>query len=101
MMDDSTIRLHAVISGKVQGVSFRYYTQKHARMMGCTGWVLNRPDGTVEVTAEAKENQLKDLLDWLQHGPSAADVTDVHADWLPATGEFQHFVIAYGQVSAR
>src|SRR5512137_2270255 len=58
----SQVRLHAVISGIVQGVNFRYYTTRQAQELGLTGWVANRWDGSVEVVAEGARSQLEDLL---------------------------------------
>ncbi len=64
-------RLHAKVTGRVQGVSFRYYTTQQALALGLSGWVMNLPDGrTVEVIAEGPRKDLQALLDWLRHGPS-------------------------------
>jgi hypothetical protein len=45
-------RVEATVYGRVQGVSFRYYTQQKARQLGLTGWVANHPDGSVRLVAE-------------------------------------------------
>ena len=90
------VRLHAVISGIVQGVNFRYYTTRQAQPLGLTGWVANRWDGSVEVVAEGTRGQLQDLLDWLRHGPPSASVTGVEAGWEQATGEYSSFTTRYG-----
>ncbi len=89
------VRLHVVVSGIVQGVSFRYYTSHQAQTLGVTGWVTNLWDGRVEVVAEGTRSQLQDLLDWLGHGPPAATVLGVQAEWEPATGEFAAFATRY------
>ena len=89
------VRLHAVISGIVQGVNFRYYTTRQAELLGVTGWVANRWDGSVEVVAEGTRSQLLDLLDWLGHGPPSASVVGMEADWEQATGEFGSFTTRY------
>lgn len=89
------IRLHAVVSGIVQGVNFRYYTQREARSLGVNGWVANRWDGSVEVVAEGTRSQLETLLDWLGHGPPSATVTGVQSDWEKGAGEFQGFSVRY------
>ncbi len=86
-------RLHAVIHGRVQGVSFRYYTTLRAGEIGITGWVRNLPDGTVEVKAEGTRDQLDQLLVFLNQGPLGARVLSVEVDWQSASGEFDHFVI--------
>jgi len=88
-------RLHAIVSGIVQGVNFRYYTARQAQSLGMTGWVTNRWDGTVEVVAEGTRAQLQALLDWLGRGPPSATVTGVQADWEKATGEFRSFNVQH------
>ncbi len=89
------VRLHAIVSGIVQGVNFRYYTRRQAEALGIAGWVANRWDGTVEVVAEGPRPAVDELLDWLHHGPPSAVVDNVQADWEPATGEFDGFRVTY------
>lgn len=86
-------RLHAIVRGHVQGVSFRYETLRKAFEIGVTGWVRNRPDGSVEVTAEGERAQLQRLLDFLHRGPPAARVSDVQTEWSTAVGNFERFEI--------
>jgi acylphosphatase len=74
-------RLHALISGRVQGVSFRYHTAHVAQSLGVTGWVRNLPDGRVEVLAEGDGEKLQRLEQFLRRGPPAARVTDVYVRW--------------------
>lgn len=90
-MDSVQQRLHAHVYGRVQGVSFRYYTQLRARELGLTGWVRNRPDGSVEVVAEGSKRDLESLLYFLHQGPTAARVTEVEAQWFTAHDEFDEF----------
>lgn len=86
-------RLHAIVIGKVQGVSFRYYTLQRALELSVTGWVQNLPNRSVEVVAEGDAVQLESLLVFLHRGPLAARVTDVQVEWFTATGEFTGFQI--------
>lgn len=95
MAPSESARLHAIVQGIVQGVNFRYYTSRRAAELGLTGWVRNRPDGTVEVIAEGPKPALDALLRWLYTGPPSADVEHVTADWQVATGEFTDFRIRY------
>lgn len=88
-----TNRLEAIVYGRVQGVSFRYYTQREARRLGLTGWVANLPDGTVRVVAEGTDTAIRQFATFLNQGPPAARVEHVKADWLPATNEFQNFSV--------
>ncbi len=92
-MAKSIERLHAIVYGRVQGVSFRFYTRDTAVNLGLTGWVANCYDGSVEVVAEGPRAQLDRLLDFLRQGPSMAHVDQVQFDYLPATREFTHFTI--------
>ncbi len=68
---------HCFISGRVQGVSFRYYTRKQAQGLGVSGWARNLADGRVEVLACGTSNAVDKLRAWLHDGPSLASVTDV------------------------
>lgn len=76
-----------IMTGKVQGVGFRAATQAKARELQLTGWVRNLDSGQVEVQATGTTEQLNQLEDWLQHGPSSADVTDVQAKTINGSVE--------------
>lgn len=71
------IRVHALISGQVQGVSFRYYTERAAKHLGLSGWVKNLPDGRVEVIAEGEEVSVNELIKILKQGPKLASISKV------------------------
>ncbi len=94
-MPDDHQQLHAVVHGRVQGVSFRFYTVEAAQRYHVTGWVRNLSDGTVEVTAEGTRQQLDQLLSFLRQGPPGARVTQVDVEWHPATGQFKDFRVTY------
>ena len=79
-------RLHAVVSGRVQGVGYRATTIDEARRLGLAGWVRNRVDGRVEVLAEGVEAKLNLFLAYLHRGPWGAHVTSVVVDWDDARG---------------
>jgi acylphosphatase len=88
-------RLQAIVHGRVQGVSFRYYTQLRARELGLTGYVRNLRDGSVQVVAEGPRLGTDQLLAFLHSGPPAAFVTRVETQWLQATGEFPRFEVRF------
>lgn len=69
--------VQARVSGRVQGVSFRWYTEERARSLGVAGWVRNEPDGSVLVHAEGEDDAVDALLEWCRTGPSAARVEHV------------------------
>ena len=72
-----------VISGRVQGVGFRYFTQEWALREGVTGWVRNLPDGRVEAHVEGA----------LRSGPRGARVQTVTVDAEDVTGAYDTFSV--------
>jgi acylphosphatase len=93
MNTEDSVRLQAVVEGRVQGVGFRYFVEEQAMMLELKGWVRNRWDGSVEVVAEGERQTLEKLLAALRRGPRASAVTEVQVMWLPATGEFTQFYV--------
>ena len=84
-------RARLLIQGRVQGVSFRYYTMQEARMLGLTGWVRNLWDGRVEVLLDGSEDAVKQMIEWCQQGPPSAVVEEVEIAWEETTAEFKNF----------
>jgi acylphosphatase len=78
-----TIRVRLRIQGYVQGVSFRYYARQRASALGLSGWVRNRPDGTVEAEAQGPEEMVDRFIGWVREGPSLAQVERVEVDRIP------------------
>jgi acylphosphatase len=91
MNEENLSGLHAIVEGHVQGVGYRYFVQEVAAGIGISGWVRNRMDGSVEVLAEGKRENLEKLLAALRRGPRSAYVSDLTFDWLPATNEYTDF----------
>ncbi|MBL8165936.1 MAG: acylphosphatase [Anaerolineae bacterium] len=89
-----TEQLHAIVRGRVQGVSFRQSTYDVARRLGLVGEVHNLYDGSVEVTAEGEREALEKLLEWLHQGPPAARVAFVSAEWGMATNDYDEFSVS-------
>jgi acylphosphatase len=87
-------RLIAKISGRVQGVSFRYHTRRTATELKLNGWVRNDPEGTVTAVAEGPEESLKEFLEFLEEGPSFAKVENVETQWSDSKQEFSDFRVA-------
>ena len=88
-----TCCLHLLVSGRVQGVFFRYSAWQRAGELGLTGFARNLYDGRVEIIAEGGESGLKSLLAWAHHGPPGASVTEVESKWEPARNSFPSFRI--------
>jgi len=91
-----TIRAHAFVTGRVQGVFFRATTADEAASIGgLAGYVANLPDGRVEVVCEGPKELVERLVAWLWHGPPMAKVTDVKVTWEPPVGNLAVFSVAY------
>ena len=78
-----------VIRGVVQGVGFRYAMLAQARLLGITGWVRNRRDGSVEAMISGDAAQVEAMLSWSRIGPGGAVVDAVMIE--AASGEFTAF----------
>lgn len=85
------IGLHVFISGRVQGVSYRYSTVIQAQKLGLTGWVKNLYDGRVEALFEGEEALVNSMLAWCQQGPPMAYVSNVETFKKEYTGQFKDF----------
>ena len=88
-------RLHAIVHGRVQGVSFRYYTVRTAQRLGLTGWVANRWDGAVETVAEGQREALDGFQAFLHRGSPYSIVQQVDIKWETPTGKFERFGVQY------
>jgi acylphosphatase len=85
------IRLHVLVSGRVQGVGYRYGLRQAAVAAGVTGWVRNRADGRVEAELEGPTDAVEQVHAWLARGPAGAAVDDVqtHAVEPAGSGTFE------------
>ncbi len=88
-------RAHVYISGRVQGVSFRWNTQYMAQRLGLTGWVRNLWDGRVEAVFEGPEEAVRQAVAWCHHGERPARVDKVEVHYEPPTGEYRSFRITF------
>ncbi|WP_231936379.1 acylphosphatase [Bythopirellula polymerisocia] len=87
-------RRHVFFSGRVQGVGFRYSTQRIAKGFAVTGFVQNLPDGRVELVAEGNSAELQAFLQ--EVGERLANsIRSTAVDRRPATGEFHAFRIRH------
>jgi acylphosphatase len=75
-----------VVHGTVQGVFFRDSTRRKAVSAGVSGWVCNRPDGTVEAVFEGDPDAVASMVEWAQRGPNGARVERVDETEEPAEG---------------
>jgi acylphosphatase len=88
----SQVARRFVVSGRVQGVGYRYFVKANAEKLGLSGYARNLDDGTVEVLAIGPEAKVKDLLGALQRGPRLAEVRSVQSEPAPL-GQFGSFEI--------
>jgi acylphosphatase len=90
----SVTRLTARITGRVQGVGFRWWIRRHAERLGAVGWVMNANDErSVELVAEGPDEALDELERVARIGPNGARVERVDATRGPASGEYDRFEI--------
>ncbi len=88
-------RIHAKVTGLVQGVYFRASTRDTARALGLKGWVKNMPDGSVELEAEGPEEKISQLVIWLNQGPQYARVENVKVTQIPVKGNESDFNVDF------
>ena len=86
-MSETTLRL--VISGRVQGVGYRWAMVAQARKLGLCGWVRNRRDGSVEALVAGAAEAVDSIVRWARQGPEGAAVSEV--EMHPAQGSFDAF----------
>ena len=83
--------LHAIVEGHVQGVGFRYFVKENAERMNLKGWVRNRYDGSVELTAEGDVDVLHRFIEIVRQGPSRSIVTKITMEYSLSTGLYSQF----------
>ena len=93
-------RLHVKVEGRVQGVGFRWFARVAARRHQLAGWVVNRPDGSVEVAAEGPEDKLTAFRAALSRGPDGAEVSRV-TDLAPLNGDPLEFPFKVDKAGGR
>jgi acylphosphatase len=74
------------VTGRVQGVAFRWDAQHEAQRIGVVGWVRNEPDGSVLAHVEGEPDLVNDMVVWLRHGPAAARVSNAAVREAAVTG---------------
>lgn len=82
-----------IVTGRVQGVGFRYFTRDAARLEGVRGTVRNLDNGRVEIEVEGDADAVLRFERAIRRGPAGSRVDDVMVDPSPATGRFADFRI--------
>lgn len=80
-------RVHAWVSGRVQGVYFRAYAEDEAAFRAVAGWIRNAPDGRVEAVFEGSRESVEAMIRFCHRGSPASQVTGVEVVWEEACGE--------------
>ncbi len=84
-----------IVTGRVQGVGFRYYVHKKANELGLKGWVKNTVDGHVQVMAQGDESVLDTLVDYLYVGPPLARIDKISKVETQLSSVFHNFSVKY------
>jgi acylphosphatase len=86
--------VHIFVEGRVQGVGFRYFVKQLAEENNITGWVRNRYDDRVEITAQGNDNDLDQFISAVRAGPPSAQVTNLDLHWDDSKTRFGRFSIS-------
>lgn len=87
------VRVQLEISGRVQGVCYRYFTEQSAQKAGLTGWVKNQLNGNVSALFEGDEDAVAIVIELCRQGPQMAHIDDITVKKQPYLGEFDSFTI--------
>lgn len=83
-MTSQAASAYVLVTGRVQGVGYRWFARSHATALQLRGWARNRRDGAVELELVGPRERIERLLEELRAGPPASEVSDVAVHWLPA-----------------
>jgi acylphosphatase len=89
------VEIHCVVSGKVQGVSYRTYVQESATGLKLNGGVRNLKNGTVEVVVQGRPEMLKDFVEYLNEGSLMSVVEGVAVDWRSMGKTYDEFSLLH------
>ena len=95
IFEEKFIRIHILVSGRVQGVFFRSNTKKKAQELKINGWVRNLKDERVEILAEGRKRAIESFVKWARKGPFIAKVDNLEIEQQKYAGEFDSFNIKY------
>ena len=89
-----TVRI--IVTGRVQGVGFRYFTVRCANDLGLCGWVRNLPDGSVETAIQGPDDKIEEMTRLLKQGPGAANVSGLEIEEIESgSAELSGFVMRF------
>ncbi len=83
---ENRIQYKINVSGRVQGVGFRWSAAREAGILGIAGFVKNMPDGNVYIEAEGTRDQLDSFVGWCKMSPGLSEVKSVTVEQCPVSG---------------
>ncbi len=86
---------HIIVKGLVQGVGFRWFVEREAKLLGLKGYVKNLFNGNVEVEVEGEKVIIEELIKQLRVGNRSSRVTDVQVDWQENEDKYNGFRITF------
>ncbi|RLI78990.1 acylphosphatase [Archaeoglobales archaeon] len=89
------MRVEVYVEGVVQGVGFRYFTQRIAKEIGIKGFVKNLADGRVYIVADGDEEQLDKFLSYIKKGSRSSIVRRVEVREIEESEKFENFNIRF------
>lgn len=95
MEGEREVEVHVIVTGRVQGVNYRWALREQARARGVRGWVRNRPDGSVEAVLQGPEADVNAILAWMQRGPPGAAVAEVRVQPTEPQERYTGFSIRF------
>ena len=91
LLNNLTVNL--AITGKVQGVDFRYFVLRHAQELGINGWVSNKSNGDVEALAQGDKEDLEQFIAKVKEGTTFSRVDNVNLEWMNKGEQYFGFEI--------
>jgi acylphosphatase len=88
-------KVHIFVTGRVQGVVFRWWTKRQADKLWLAGWVRNLKDGRVEIVAEGERKNLQEFIKNIKAGPALAKVEKIEVEWGNRSGGQSEFEIIH------
>lgn len=88
-------RLHIIVTGRVQGVGFRFFTKDNADIYKVSGWVRNCANGSVELEAQAPEEVLNKFCEEVRKGPFMGSVSDFQTQEIAPIPDDNSFQIRF------
>jgi acylphosphatase len=94
-MPSEKVSAEIVVDGRVQGVGYRFFTERAAAAHDIKGWSMNLPDGRVMLEVEGSRDDVEKFINELEKGPPMSRVTGVNVKWKPFQDEFSGFRIKF------